>query len=226
MSSLATGPDCADPTAIRLANLVRLCLFLNLVALVVAPILRPDVSLLRASLSHYAVGPHAWLQTAAFVAFGIGCLALGIAVPRALTGSRAALAAGVLLALAGLGAFGLAIMPMGVPQPMTPIGDIHATAGTIAVVAQFGAIALLLRAIRDRPSWQSLRPLGIGLGLLALAAAAVHQVAMWYPALSIPEGITIRVVAVTTLVWWWAVALRIAAPERVPSSLRRSSAGR
>ena len=221
-----------DPLLRLLCAVALVGIVANAVALVAMPLLRPDVNLLRASLSHYAVGPHGRIQSLAFVALGVACLALSAAVPRAVARRPATWAASLLLTVAGVGMVALATVPMGVPQPHTPLGDIHQTAGTIAVVAQFGALAALLLAVRDGPEWASLRRVGLIAGLVALVAAAFHQLAIWFPSLGVPEGVTIRVVLLAMLVWWALVARRITQPDRAgtsdrpPGLVRRSDAAR
>ena len=221
-----------DPLLRLLCAVALVGIVANAVALVAMPLLRPDVNLLRASLSHYAVGPHGRIQSLAFVALGVACLALSAAVPRAVARRPATWAASLLLTVAGVGMVALATVPMGVPQPHTPLGDVHQTAGTIAVVAQFGALAALLLAVRDGPEWASLRRAGVATGLVALVAAAFHQLAIWFPSLGVPEGVTIRVVLLAMLVWWALVARRITQPDRAgtsdrpPGLVRRSDAAR
>lgn len=221
-----------DPLLRLLCAVALVGIVANAVALVAMPLLRPDVKLLWASLSHYAVGPHGRIQSLAFVALGVACLALSAAVPRAVARRPVTWAASLLLTVAGVGMVALATVPMGVPQPHTPLGDIHQTAGTIAVVAQFGALAALLLAVPDGPEWASLRRAGVATGLVALVAAAFHQLAIWFPSLGVPEGVTIRVVLLAMLVWWALVARRITQPDRAgtsdrpPGLVRRSDAAR
>jgi len=221
-----------DPLLRLLCAVALVGIVANAVALVAMPLLRPDVKLLWASLSHYAVGPHGRIQSLAFVALGVACLALSAAVPRAVARRPVTWAASLLLTVAGVGMVALATVPMGVPQPHTPLGDIHQTAGTIAVVAQFGALAALLLAVPDGPEWASLRRAGVATGLVALVAATFHQLAIWFPSLGVPEGVTIRVVLLAMLVWWALVARRITQPDRAgtsdrpPGLVRRSDAAR
>ena len=213
-------PAPTDPVVRVLSAVATLGVLANVAALVAMPLLRPDVNLLRASLSHYAVGPFGYVQSLAFVALGAACLALSVAVPRAVSRRPATWVASLLLVVAGVGMVALAAVPMGVPQPHTPLGDVHQTAGTIAVVAQFGALAALLLAVRNGPEWASLRRVGLMAGLVAFVAASFHQLAIWYPTLGVPEGVTIRVVTVVMLWWWAAVARSIEAASGDVSDVR------
>ena len=218
-----TGPPVpapTDPVVRVLSAVATLGVLANVAALVAMPLLRPDVNLLRASLSAYAVGPFGYVQSLAFVALGAACLALSVAVPRAVSRRPATWVASLLLVVAGVGMVALAAVPMGVPQPHTPLGDVHQTAGTIAVVAQFGALAALLLAVRNGPEWASLRRVGLMAGLVAFVAASFHQLAIWYPTLGVPEGVTIRVVTVVMLWWWAAVARSIEAASGDVSDVR------
>ena len=111
----------------------------------------------------------------------------------------------ILLLAAAPFALGLAAFPMGSGGPTTPIGDLHLTSGTLAIVLQFAAMLALLA-----------RPAGVGamtrfaaLAFVALAAAAFIQLAIWRPDLGIPEGLAMRAVAGPALLWWGVVAFRL-----------------
>ncbi|MFM9105136.1 MAG: DUF998 domain-containing protein, partial [Chloroflexota bacterium] len=80
-------------------------ILVNAAVLLAAPVVRPDVDLLRDGLSHYAVGPGAALQEAGFLALGVTCAALGVALWRRAPATRLA---GALLGLASAGFAGLA----------------------------------------------------------------------------------------------------------------------
>ena len=61
---------------------------INLVVLIAAPVLRPDLDLFQKSLSYYAVGPWGIVQAIAFGALGISSVALGPALHRSGLASR------------------------------------------------------------------------------------------------------------------------------------------
>jgi hypothetical protein len=195
--------------ASALATVGLLGIGLNAAALVVTPLLRPDVNPLRSGLSHYAVGPWGGVQSAAFVALGIGSLTLGGALWLIGNENLWIRIAAVMLGLASFNFVGLAIFPMGEGGPMTPIGDLHLTAGTFAIGWQFVALVALLLGLRAWRQGEQIVRMGIALLGVTLLGAAAVQLAIWRPDLSIPEGLAMRVVIVPLLLWWALVAMTI-----------------
>jgi hypothetical protein len=189
-----------------LATLGLIGIAANGLILLLAPVLRPDVDLLRDGLSHYAVGPWGGLQEAGFVAFGIGSAAIGLAL---IVRSPSTRPGGILLLIAAMGFLGLAIFPMGQGGPMTPLGDLHLTAGTLGVVFQFASVlALLLWPGACTSAGLSART-GWLLAIVAGLSAAGIQLAMWYPELGLPEGLLARLTVLPLLGWWAMVALAL-----------------
>ncbi len=195
--------------AATLAAIGLLGIGLNATALILAPILRPDVNLLRDGLSHYAVGPWGSVQSAAFIALGIGSLTLSWALWLVSDGNLWARIAAVMLGLASFNFVGLAVFPMGEGGPMTPIGDLHLTVATFAVGWQFLSVGALLLGLRAWPHESHTVRLGIALVGISLLGAASVQVAMWRPDLRIPEGLAMRCVIVPLLLWWVLIAMAI-----------------
>lgn len=192
-----------------LATVGLLGIGVNAAALMLTPMLRPDVNPLRSGLSHYAVGPWSGLQSAAFIALGIGSLTIAGALWLVSGGNLWTRIAAVLLGLASFNFAGLAIFPMGEGGPMTPIGDLHLTAGTFAIGWQFLSVGALLLGLRAWHHKEQIIRLGIVLLGITLLGAASVQIAIWRPDLQIPEGLAMRVVIVPLLLWWTLIALTI-----------------
>ena len=190
-----------------LAAIGLLGIGLNAAALILAPILRPDVNPLRDGLSHYAVGPWGGVQSAAFVALGIGSLTIAAAIWFVSDSNLWTRISAVMLGLASFNFVGLAVFPMGEGGPMTPIGDLHLTVATFAVGWQFVSVVALLLGLRSWHTEVRLIRLGIVLLAITLLGAASVQVAMWRPDLKIPEGLAMRFVIVPLLLWWALVAM-------------------
>jgi hypothetical protein len=192
-----------------LATVGLLGIGVNAAALILMPLLRPDVNPLRSGLSHYAVGPWSGVQSVAFIALGIGSLTISGAI-WIVSGSNLWMrTAAVMLGLASFSFVGLALFPMGRGGPMTPIGDLHLTAGTFAIGWQFVSVAALLLGLRTwRHEGQIIR-LGIALLVITLLGAAAVQIDIWRPDLRIPEGLAMRLVIVPLLLWWAIVAVMI-----------------
>lgn len=92
---------------------------------------------------------------------------------------------------------------------MTPIGDLHLTAGTFAIGWQFLSVSALLLGLRAWRHEEHVIRLGIVLLGITLLGAASVQVAIWRPDLQIPEGLAMRVVVVPLLLWWALIARTI-----------------
>jgi hypothetical protein len=221
---MATARTRTD-AAMRTGGLLGLAgLAVNVAILLLTPLLRPDVDVLRNGLSHYAVGPWWWLQSVGFVAFGAACAGIGLGLLRVGHGSRLP---GVMLLVAALGFVGLAVFPMGRGGPMTPVGDLHLTAGTVAAVFQFAAV-VAVAATNDRGRLGLPRRVVLGLGSAAAVAAALIQLAIWRPDLGLPEGLLARLAVAPLLVLWAMVARRLVAtagqPDAVVGPLGRPAA--
>jgi hypothetical protein len=181
---------------------------INLVVLVAAPLLRPDLDLLQKSLSYYAVGPWGVLQAVSFGALGISSIALGLALRRASLPSWLWPIV-FLLAVSGVASLGLVKYPIDAPGPSTILGDAHQTAGTIGGIAQLTAALCFTVAVRADKAWGGLFVPALTAFLLALAGAILSQAAIWWPHLGIPMGATMRLLVVPLVALWGLVALRL-----------------
>jgi len=113
-------------------------LFVVLVA--VLHVLRPDVSPVDDPLSAYAVGPHGWLMTVAFLANAFAFAALAAGMSRGFpvsTGRRRTITVLLVVASAGMAIAAFAPTDVPVVSPPTPTGLIH----TVAALAAFLALA-------------------------------------------------------------------------------------
>ena len=191
------------------AIVVLVGVVINLLALVVTPVLRPDLNLLEKSLSYYAVGPWGALQAVAFGALGISSMALGLALRNATLQSRWEWPIVLLLIISGVAGLGLIWYPMDAPGPATILGDAHQTVGTIGGVAQLAAALAFTTAIRADPAWRRLFVTALTMFLLAVLGAILSQVSIWWPHLDIPMGATMRLLVVPLTILWGLVALRL-----------------
>jgi len=192
-----------------LATVGLLGIGLNAAALILAPILRPDVDPLREGLSRYAVGPWGEVQSAGFIALAIGSLTIAGSLWLVSNGNLWTRIAAAMLGLASLSLAGLVAFPVGQGGPMTPIGDLHLSLGTLAVGWQVVAVAALLLGLMACNDADQIIRLGIVLLGITLLGAASAQVALWRPDLEIPQGLAMRMVIVPLLLWWALVAMTI-----------------
>lgn len=198
----------------------------NLIVLVAAPLARPDLDLFQKALSYFAVGPWGVLQATAFTAMGIASIALALALPWFAAPTLWMRVAVLMLAVGGLGSFGLVVYPMGEPGPTTMLGDAHQTAGTVGGVAQLAAALAFVLAIRADPRWRGgVMPAAIAF-VVALLGAVLTQAAIWWPELSIPMGAVMRLAVVPLVVLWGLVALRLRRRCLRPGFATRSAAAR
>jgi hypothetical protein len=193
----------------RLPDAALLGVTINVLVLLLAPVIRPDLSLLQNSMSYYTIGPWGMVQSFGFIAMGVSSLTLAWAIAHARLRNPWKMMMALLLVIAGAAAIGLVVYPMGQPAPTTFIGDAHQTAGTIGGVAQLvTALTLVLATWRD-PRWRGLLvPAAVALGL-AVTGAIVTQLAIWRPDLGIPMGASMRLVVVPLVILWGLVALRL-----------------
>jgi hypothetical protein len=191
------------------ALIVLIGVVINLVVLVAAPVLRPDLNLLEKSLSYYAVGRWGVVQAVAFVALGISSVALALAIRPAGLASGWTWPIVLLLIISGIASLGLVWYPMDAPGPATILGDAHQTAGTIGGVAQLAAALAFTIAVRTDPAWGGLFVPALAMFSLALAGALLSQVAIWWPHLGIPMGATMRLLVIPLVALWGLVALRL-----------------
>jgi len=202
------------------ADLALLGIAINLIALLVSPLVRPDLNPWRDSLSYYAVGPSSWLQSVAFGAMGVALAALGLGLKRVPVAPRWRTLCRAMLVVSGVCSVGLFVFPMGAPGPRTFIGDLHQTAGTIGGVAQLIAAFAFAVAVRHSRQWSTFFIPAIVALLLAATGALLTQIAIWYPDLGIPMGATMRLVVVPLVLFWGAVAIRLR--NRSPMPVNRS----
>src|SRR4051794_40739895 len=106
----------------------------NLLALVAAPVLRPDLNVLEKSLSYYAVGPWGLVQTIAFAALAIASAALAAALRESRVSSIWLHPIVLLLVISGFAGLALVWYPIDAPGPATILGDAHQAAGTVGGV--------------------------------------------------------------------------------------------
>jgi hypothetical protein len=198
-----------NPLACGSALVALIGVIANLVVLVAAPVLRPDLNLLEKSLSYYAVGQWGVVQAVAFVALGIASVALALALRPAGPASGWIWPIVILLIISGIASLGLVWYPMDAPGPATILGDAHQTAGTIGGVAQLAAAFAFTIAVRADSAWGGLFVPALAMFLLALAGAILSQVAIWWPELGIPMGATMRLLVLPLVVLWGLVALRL-----------------
>jgi hypothetical membrane protein len=173
----------------------------------------PRYSLLHNAESDYGVGPNAWLMDVNFVLRGVLSVAAVVALWRA-SAPAARSRPGVVLLLVWAAASGLLAFfpddPLG--QPATQSGRIHIWLAALAFLGIFvGAIMVTLRLGADR-GWQKIRPVMLGLAVLAVLPAVLLGRAIGRPQADF--GLFERLFLGLELAWMAVVAAWAAGPHR------------
>lgn len=189
-------------------------------ALAALHVLRPDVND-SSGISAYAVGPYGWLMTFAFLALGLGALALAIGIRRATIPSRWSLVGTVLVGLFGVGFVLAGIFPVGGCRDIECIerfdAGTHVSMSAAAIAHGVGALLgilllilgmlVLSRAFKRDQRWRSLWPGSLALGLAAL-------VQFFLAGEGLVGAILMRTLVVTLVIWMVLVALRLRSSAR------------
>ncbi|MDP9352575.1 MAG: DUF998 domain-containing protein [Chloroflexota bacterium] len=189
-------------------------------ALTASHVVRPDVND-TSTISAYAVGPHGWLMTTAFLFLGLGALALAIGLHRAMTPSRWLLVGTVLVGVFGIGFILAGVFPVGGCENVQCVArfesgaDVSMSAAAIAhgAGALLGLLLLIVgmlvlsRAFKHDPRWRSLWPWSLVLGLAAL-------IQFFLAGEGIVGAILMRTLVLTLVLWMVLAAIRLRSSAR------------
>lgn len=155
-------------TARRLAMVAAIGVSVFLIALVAMPLLRPDLDVWARWVGEYARGPFSGLMVGAYLALGVGTLALALALRSVVSGRLGPR----VLALASLGAFVAALLPQDYTDGgvRTAVGTVRDLALIPIFVLLITALTLLTRAFFRQVEWRSIALPAAGLVIVALAA--------------------------------------------------------
>ena len=192
---------------------------LSLVALLVLHLLSPEFQPSWRMVSEYANGRHGWLLSLMFATWGIGSLALAVALAPHATGWMGRLGL-LFLVLAGTGEIMAAVFDIN--------HRLHGPAAAIGMPSLPVAAVLLTLALRrveaaEPPAWSmhltwlAIVAMGVGMMLFmrALAQAGVDLSAQTRPLAELPSGVTPfvgwanRFVVVAYGVWVLAAAIAL-----------------
>lgn len=167
-----------------------------------------EYTLVGDNISELSIGRYGYLQTAAFIAAGIGSFAVAVGVRRATRGAWGSRAGSVLVGLFGVGATLAAIFPTdriddaADLQSLTAAGAVHVVAALIGLVGGTLGMLVLTRTFRRHVRWQRFWPAS-----LALAGAALILLFLQDQGPHI--GLYQRLLSGTTSLWLTLVALRL-----------------
>lgn len=151
------------------------------VTLILVHLLRPDLDATWRPVSEYALGAHGWLMTLAFACWGLGPIALALAVREAAATRGAKVGVGLLI-LGGVGPLLAAMFPMDPlltpPAAMTRSGMVHAASAVLGDLIPIGALVLSIALTRPQGPWAWARrtvraSAWVAFGLLVAATVAM-----------------------------------------------------
>jgi hypothetical membrane protein len=206
---VGTGPRSGSEF---LATAAIACFAYFVFALLVLHLLRPDYSPVNHFISDYAVGPHGWVMTTAFLALSGGCLALALGLARGGPGSIAGWIGIALLGVAAVGLVVTAIYPTDLPgAPYTRSGDIHELTFRVNVGSLILGSLLLSAGFGASPRWRDFRRTALVLFSLVALGAVLQFATLRKGA---PYGLANRLFCVLLLAWLGATSIRLRALAR------------
>jgi hypothetical membrane protein len=149
--------------------------------------LRPDLDPSWHTISEWAIGPHGWVMSAAFLVSAASYFALAVMLRSQLRGALGRIGWGLLLVCV-LGAFGVGVFTTD-PMPLRPLlstrGTLHVISGASQLVLlPFAALLINLSLARGNQAWRPARgPLlwTAGLPLFGFVAFVAYSVAFVFP---------------------------------------------
>ena len=154
-------------------------------------------------ISELAIGRYGFVQTLAFVAFGIAAVALAAGLRKSTKGSWGSLVGSILVGLFGIGVLLDAVFPLDPGGQMTTVaGTAHLMAALAAFVCMIVAMFVLSRTFKQSARWRSLWHVSLALALAALAAFFLPSGGEW-------AGLFQRVFVGIVISWMVIVAIRL-----------------
>jgi len=154
-------------------------------------------------ISVLAIGRFGFVQTIAFLAQGIGLLALAAGIRRTTRGSWGSLVGSAFFVLSGIGTLIAAGFPIdGGTQPQTAAGTVHSLAALVTFVCAVLGMFVLTRTFKRTAPWRSYWPSSLVLALVALVLFFLPGGDDWV-------GLFQRIFVGVIIVWVVLVALRL-----------------
>ena len=182
-------------------------------------IVRSDLGPIAHRLSEYANGPHGYLMTAAFVALGLGMVALGLALLSTSDTSAWRWLVPISVVAAGLGMVVSGIFRTDPLGTNTAAESIHSRASAFGSAALIGSAFAWSVVRQRRPPWRG-RDGGAVLATLAVAIGGLSPVlheSRW-------TGLSQRVLWATLLSWLLLTSWRLTQPRAVVATDGRRNA--
>jgi hypothetical protein len=218
-----------SPTAAWVAIVAVVAYQLLLAALI---FIRPDLDPYWHTISEWAIGPHGWIMSMAFLVSAVSYGALFVAIRPQVQGLGGKIGLGTLL-ICAIGVAGVGIFttdPLDTPpEAMTTRGLIHLFCGLAQLMLlPFAALLINLNLARKNAEWASARTVLLataGLPLLGLIGFIVHLSLYIIPlgdrasGPGVPIGWSPRILFLTYAIWLITLASQaIKLSEQVPQT--------
>jgi len=178
--------------------------------------IRPDLDPSWHTISEYAIGPHGWIMTMAFLISAVSYGSLFVAIKSQIRGIWGKIGLGILL-ICFVGTVGVGVFTTDPLELMTtqyvpsPTGMLHIVFGTsVLVLLPFAALLINLSLALNNQVWLAARRVVLwtaGLPLLGLAGSLVHLAIFVIPlgdrayGPGVPLGWPPRFLLLTYMIW-------------------------
>lgn len=169
-----------------------------------------EYSLTGDNISELVLGRYGWVQTIAFVAAGVGTLALAYAIRQLTWGTWGSRIGSLFAGVYGAGALLVAVFPTDRIDRAEDVwtqsttGTIHTVVSLVSFLAMVTAMFVLTRTFRLNPRWKSLSPWIVLFPAAALLLLFVQSEGPWV-------GIMQRLLVGVIAAWIVLVAIRVRA---------------
>ena len=167
-----------------------------------------EYTLIGDNISELAIGRYGYLQTAAFLAAGVGALAIAVGVRRTTNGAWGSRVGFLLAGFFGLGPILAAIFPTDrIDTPadlssMTTVGTVHVATALVSFVGGIAGMFVLTKTFKQDARWRKFWPASLALAFAALVVFFVQGEGPWV-------GLYQRMLVGTITLWLVLVAFRL-----------------
>jgi hypothetical protein len=183
----ATLEGMSGAISTRAARLAIIAITSHQILLIALIVLRPDLAPSWHTISEWAIGPHGWIMSGAFLLSALSYAALLVMLKAEIHGSLGRVGLGILL-ICVIGATGVGMFttdPMPLHFPLSTRGTLHVIFGTSQLVLlPFAALLINLSLARTNQAWRPARRLllwAAGLPLFGFLSLAVYSAIFVFP---------------------------------------------
>jgi hypothetical membrane protein len=171
----------------RAARVAIIAFISQQILLIVLIFLRPDLAPSWHTISEWAIGPHGWIMSVAFLLSALSYAASFVMLKAQMHGNLGRVGLGILL-ICVIGATGVGVFttdPMPLHFPLSNRGTLHVIFGTSQLVLlPFAALLINLGLARNNETWKPARRILLwtaGLPLFGFLSFAVYSAIFVFP---------------------------------------------